>query len=117
MRRLSFRRKEARNDAANERGSRNYSRISLAIGRGPVGTADKLSASKIISCRSLLEIVAEVWLVEIVNQSRLSPTARAGRNDTPRCRFDPNRECAKRAAARPINARLIGIINFYRGGI
>jgi len=48
MRRLSFRRKEARNDAVNERRSRNYSWISLAIDREPesgvAGTADKLFA-------------------------------------------------------------------------
>ena len=64
MRRLSFRRKEARNDAVNERRSRNYSWISLAIDREPETVWQERPTNylptKIISCRSLLEIVAKV---------------------------------------------------------
>lgn len=88
--------------------SRNRSRDESAA-----GTADKLFATKIISCRSLLEIVAR------------SPISRCRKSIARK--FDCMQEdtvvvstriaCAKRAAARPINARLIGIINFYRGGI
>lgn len=48
MRRLSFHRKEARNDAANERESRNYVFMDLSRNRSRVrsaaGTADKLFA-------------------------------------------------------------------------
>lgn len=60
---IKLNRKETRNDAADERGSRNYSRVSLAIGLSEERweKADKLRLNlKLFRAASLLEMITEI---------------------------------------------------------
>lgn len=75
--------------------------------------ADKLFTTKIISCRSLLEIVAR----SLISRGRKSIARKFDRMQEDTAVVSTRIACAKCAATSPINARLIGIINFYRGGI